>query len=484
MSPCVIKKYLRQRIFFLLLFYSFQAASQDTTITTSYGTLAFSNVKAYGMTVAYSASIPNTTGFLFLRATLPIDENFLTQNLNQTLPQKGSSVSFAKVFQAAAPVLFNVRETAENTNYYFALVPYRTSAGITAFVTDSAFFAHVKSLAANPGNYYSGLDFSSPDILDDLKQLLQNHTLVPYTDYRNTMVQTIFERDTINQQKAVNCEYSNEVKIYSGTFDFVTLDYSREHMLPRSWMPTGGSTNALEGTDYHNLALTNLTDANTLRSNFPYGEVVQTTDSFLECRKGKDANQNTVFEPRDEKKGDAARAVFYEMVCYNGLGGSWGLNHLPSYGNEQEVNVLLNWHFSDLPDAAEKAKHEYIAVIQGNRNPFIDYPDLADCIDFTEIVKSGTCPAVGIAENSLSATVIVFPNPAAGRLYIRMEHPEKINRFALCDFTGRVLLEKEISANESTSEIGLENLLPGFYFGMFKSSSGSVFLKKIEVFHP
>ncbi len=472
--------------YFFVLFCnaSLHAFAQDTTITNNFGSLTFSNVKAYGFTVSYTSSVFNADGFLFLRARQVIDENFLNQNLSQSLPQKGSSVSFAKVFQSAAPVLFNVRETVENTDYYFALVPYRLNGSVATFVNDSSLFVHVKSEVANPGNYYDALDFSSPDILNDLKQLLQNHTLLDYADYRSTMVQTIFERDTTNQQKVVNCEYSNETKIYTGTFDFVTLDYSREHLFPRSWMPTGGSTNALEGTDYHNLALTNLGEVNSMRSNFPLGEVVQVTDSFLECKKGDDANQNPVFEPRNAIKGNVARAMFYQMVCYNGLGGSWGINDLPSYGNEQDVNVLLNWHFSDLPDAFEKAKHEYIASIQGNRNPFIDYPDLAHCIDFTEILKNGTCPAVGIEEKELQSTITIYPNPAAEKISITMEMPETITRFTLCDLTGRVLLQQEISVNESTTEIQFGGIASGFYLGIFTLKDGSVLSKKIQALHP
>jgi len=463
---------------------SLHVFSQDTTFTNGSGSLTFSNVKAYGFTVAFTSNVTNKDGFLFLRATQPIDENFLSQNLNQTLPQKGSSVSFAKVFQSAAPVLFNVRETVENTDYYFALVPYRLNGSVATFVNDSSIFAHVKSSAANPGNYYNALNFSSPDILNDLKLLLQNHTLVDYSSYRNTMVQNIFERDTTNQQKVVNCEYSNEVKIYSGTFDFVTLDYSREHLFPRSWMPSGGSTNAPEGTDYHNLALANLGDVNSLRSNFPLGEVVQATDSFLECRKGKDANQNTVFEPREAMKGNVARAMFYQMICYNGLSGSWGINHLPSYGNEQDMNVLLAWHFNDLPDAFEKARHEYIATIQGNRNPFIDYPDLVNCIDFTEILKNGTCPAVGVEEKELQSAVTIFPNPAADFFSIKTENPERTKRFSLCDLTGRVLFEKQISVNESTTQIQSGGISSGFYLGIFTMKDGSILSKKIQVIHP
>ena len=92
---------------------------------------------------------------------------------------------------------------------------------------------------------------------------------------------------------------------------------------------------------------------------------------------GKDANNNTVYEPKDTQKGDLARALFYMSVSYNGVNGNiWTL---PA---DQGLAVLMKWHQQDPPSEEEIARHEYIATVQKNRNPFIDNPSWASLIDF------------------------------------------------------------------------------------------------------
>ncbi|HXH17669.1 MAG TPA: endonuclease [Chitinophagales bacterium] len=458
------------------------ASAQDTTIAGNYGTVTFSNVKPYGFTVSFQSAVSNADGFLCLRSRQPMDTAFLSQHLNQSLPERGSGLGLAKVFQSSAPALFNVREVVENTDYYFAIVPYRAvSVSAFYFVKDSSLFARVKSQAANPGSYYTGFDFDSPDMLNELTQYLQAHIFINYAAYKNTMVPVIFERDTVSQQHVVNCEYSGETKIYSGSFDFVALRYSREHMLARSWMPTGGATTAAEGSDYHNLALTNLDSVNSIRSNFPFGEVEQATYSFLECKLGTDSGQTVVFEPRDEKKGDVARALFYMMVCYNGLGGNWGLNHLLSSGTLQNVNVLLNWHFSDLPDAFEKTKHEYIYSLQRNRNPFIDFPVLASCIDFGEIIKSGICPTVEIRDITTPIPVTIYPNPADGLLIIETQRNGQLKKIIVCDVHGRMVGELEYPDRSDRVEFPLGIVYQGFFFVKIILKDGTVVNRKVMV---
>lgn len=75
-----------------------------------------------------------------------------------------------------------------------------------------------------------------------------------------------------------------------------------------------------------------------------------------------------VIEPRNEVKGDLARAMFYMHVEYM----------LPI---SKELPMLKKWNAMDPPDAEEKARNERIAALQGNRNAFIDNPKLADTIN-------------------------------------------------------------------------------------------------------
>ncbi|MCY1532205.1 Endonuclease-1 [compost metagenome] len=70
-------------------------------------------------------------------------------------------------------------------------------------------------------------------------------------------------------------------------------------------------------------------------------------------------------EPRDEAKGNIARAIFYMHTEYG----------LPIVG---QVQVYKQWHQMDPPDAEEKARNDKIASLQGTRNRFIDDPGLAE----------------------------------------------------------------------------------------------------------
>ncbi|MDG9760345.1 endonuclease [Pseudomonas sediminis] len=70
-------------------------------------------------------------------------------------------------------------------------------------------------------------------------------------------------------------------------------------------------------------------------------------------------------EPRDEAKGNIARAIFYMHIEYG----------LPIVGL---VPMYKAWHRMDPPDAEEKARNDKIEVLQGTRNRFIDDPSLVD----------------------------------------------------------------------------------------------------------
>jgi deoxyribonuclease-1 len=70
-------------------------------------------------------------------------------------------------------------------------------------------------------------------------------------------------------------------------------------------------------------------------------------------------------EPRDEAKGNIARAIFYMHVEYG----------LPIVGL---VPMYKAWHRLDPPDGEERARNDRIEMLQDTRNRFIDDPSLVD----------------------------------------------------------------------------------------------------------
>lgn len=89
------------------------------------------------------------------------------------------------------------------------------------------------------------------------------------------------------------------------------------------------------------------------------------------------------FEPRDEIKGDVARALFYMDIRYEGIDGDANLELVvgPTTTGENTMGflcALLAWHKADAVDPEEVKRNGLIEGFQGNRNPFVDYPDTAD----------------------------------------------------------------------------------------------------------
>ncbi len=98
---------------------------------------------------------------------------------------------------------------------------------------------------------------------------------------------------------------------------------------------------------------------------------------------------SSTFEPRDEVKGDIARMIFYMDLRYEGGVGEPNLvavEGLTTYPNPQigSLSTLLQWHEQDPPDAFEKRRNDVIYKWQGNRNPFIDYPQFVDYLFYED----------------------------------------------------------------------------------------------------
>ena len=154
------------------------------------------------------------------------------------------------------------------------------------------------------------------------------------------------------------------------------------------------------------------------------GNVVFT---YLQGRVGYSGNQ-LVYEPRPEQKGNAARSIFYMATCYNGQSGNtW---ELPA---NQSQESLKTWHFADAPDNYEIARHEYAAVLQGNRNPFIDSAYFACHINFSNM--SYLFCDMGL-EEKLDQNFSVFPVPASQTLYAQVNGLD-ITGYQITDMQGR-----------------------------------------------
>lgn len=190
---------------------------------------------------------------------------------------------------------------------------------------------------------------------------------------------------------------SNTCGNYSGVCDC----YNREHSIPQSWW--GGGTGGIGNDIFHVLP----TDGkvNGVRSNYEYGEVNGGTDwvgnkfgsagtwstdkKTIASAAGEEIKgSGNVFEPKPYYKGDIARGLLGTIVkwqqsnltsgnnFFNGtytVSGNFGLT-------KKAVVLLMKWHREDPVSRKEIDRNNGIQKTQGNRNPFIDYPYLAEYI--------------------------------------------------------------------------------------------------------
>jgi hypothetical protein len=173
--------------------------------------------------------------------------------------------------------------------------------------------------------------------------------------------------------------YSN-IPISSRSFSGM----NREHSFPKSWW--GGLEDTPAYVDLNHLYPSEAA-ANMAKSNYPLGEVTGTptfengVTTVGSPVGGQGGGARQVFEPADEYKGDFARTYFYMVTCYQNL--TWKYTWMVSNNtyptlNSWAVNLLLKWHRDDPVSQKELDRNEQVYKVQANRNPFIDYPELAE----------------------------------------------------------------------------------------------------------
>ena len=246
-------------------------------------------------------------------------------------------------------------------------------------------------MAAAPASYYnSALGKSDEALMTALRNIIYNHTEVSYS---SGLLKAFAKADVDAQGYIIdiysNCRYRPSDNGSSASV--VGEGYNREHSFPRSWF--GGEV-APMNTDVFHIYPTDIR-VNSQRSNFPYGVCANGTrlSNGSYVAKGKlgtctyPGYSGTVFEPDDEYKGDLARSYFYMATCYKNELPTWpGSAQLDYNRNKYKafsswtINMLMEWHRLDPVSEKEIKRNEAIYGIQGNRNPFIDHPELAELI--------------------------------------------------------------------------------------------------------
>lgn len=150
--------------------------------------------------------------------------------------------------------------------------------------------------------------------------------------------------------------------------------WNREHIWPQSY----GIRKTPAARDLHNIVPADRS-VNTSRSNKIFDKSNSPHKECQQCRTSRDS-----WEPPDAAKGDVARILFYMDVRYEGSEEvpDLSLTDLPDKDKAKfgRLTTLLQWHCSDAVSNEEQWRNNVVALAQGNRNAFVDNPQLAEKI--------------------------------------------------------------------------------------------------------
>lgn len=177
-----------------------------------------------------------------------------------------------------------------------------------------------------------------------------------------------------------------------GTYKREGECFNREHSWPKSWWGEDrhAKANKPQHSDLHHLFPAD-GYVNAKRGNHPLGMVLAGQEEYIStngCKLGPctcsagECFKGTCFEPSDAYKGELARAYFYMSIRY--------MHEVDCCANDAVdradirawmEGTLRVWHERHPPTERERVRNGEVERLQGNRNPFIDYPELARKIE-------------------------------------------------------------------------------------------------------
>ena len=217
-----------------------------------------------------------------------------------------------------------------------------------------------------------------------LYELIKKHKVISYGSGEDKTWGAFYTTDAVveNGQRRVLDMYSNE-KRYFGSKGSAVSGMNIEHSVAKSWW--GGNKNNAY-CDIHHLNPSDQ-NANSRKSNYPLGELTSVSWDNGVTFVGKaniDGKSQNAYEPCDEYKGDFARVFMYMFTCYQDLTWeyTWMNYEKSTYPTLKPwaVELLLKWHKQDPVSEKEVNRNNAVYAVQGNRNPFVDYPQLADYV--------------------------------------------------------------------------------------------------------
>lgn len=283
--------------------------------------------------------------------------------------------------------------------------------------------------------YYKDIDFTSSSLKSSLYDLLKDtHTTkldyngknsalnMNYTWANYALTDRDFTSSPLTEEEVLNNKWNMNVKVdilyksdnldFSSSWNGSSMQTDREHILPKSYgfNKIDGDSSSYQkiyaGCDIHNLRIGEHNANSTGHSNKLFDELDKSSSSTTLDKDGNISSyyNDSYFMPLEEDKGEIARAILYMGVRYSTyleedtLGypsPAISLGSNLTYKGEStsspsdtkdnpaiygELDTLLKWNEEDPVSENEMVRNNLVEHLQGNRNPFVDYPNLANIL--------------------------------------------------------------------------------------------------------
>ncbi len=286
------------------------------------------------------------------------------------------------------------------------------------------------------------------------------HTQLGYSNARRKMYAYIH-----NNNDTITCVYSGfwQLNPYGNEITYPN-PINTEHTVPQSFFssnepmqsdifhlfPTYGNWNSERSNNRFREIPDTDTDKWMLGTNSQTGIPSSNIDAYSESGV---VGGSRYFEPREEHRGDMARAVFYFYTMYPTQAGS--------ITSVADLQTLCDYHNEDPPSAKELARNNQIYLYQGNRNPYIEMPELVE--------KAWGC-AIGTSTESIffpEGFITLGKNPFKEKLALQFNQTiPNGTLLQVTDLAGKVVHEQQLEGITSNRqmEINLEGKPPSMYF--------------------
>jgi hypothetical protein len=319
-----------------------------------------------------------------------------------------------------------------------------------------------------PTGYYSSLEGKSGLALKQaIKDIISNSNVVRVQNYGDayTVLKTADQNPENSGQVWMIYDELPISKIDYQTDNSIVGKWNREHIycqsrlgIPSTFIPNSTS----DGMNIWRLT-TGFDDIEASHDDTHHIRAVGGQENSSRNNRNFGVDYNGPSGTLGSWRGDVARAIFYMALRYNRLNVENGNPSDTPAGHIGDLATLLTWNTTDASDDFEMNRNNVVYAWQMNRNPFIDYPMLADYIWGT---RSGQTWSFALStENFDDLNVSIYPNPAQNQITIsRLNVESSLEIFTLSgmklktiNFTGTTQLDLNLASGMYLAKITSEN---------------------------